>query len=103
MNSDGSDVQRISFGSGSYAAPSWSPRGDYIAFTKITRGDGGKTFNIGIMKACPQDDENSERIITSGYLVESPCWSLTDELLCLLKVGRRALKLREKTKFLQLI
>ncbi|MCZ6886690.1 MAG: Tol-Pal system beta propeller repeat protein TolB [Rickettsia endosymbiont of Ixodes persulcatus] len=76
MNSDGSDVQRISFGGGSYAAPSWSPRGDYIAFTKITRGgDGGKTFNIGIMKACPQDDENSERIITSGYLVESPCWS----------------------------
>ncbi|MFV0251012.1 MAG: Tol-Pal system beta propeller repeat protein TolB [Rickettsia aeschlimannii] len=75
MNSDGSDVQRISFGGGSYAAPSWSPRGDYIAFTKITRGDRGKTFNIGIMKACPQDDENSERIITSGYLVESPCWS----------------------------
>ena len=76
MNSDGSNVKRISFGGGSYAAPSWSPRGDYIAFTKITRGaDGSKTFNIGIMKAYPQDDENSERIITSGYLVESPCWS----------------------------
>ncbi|ADE29817.1 Tol-Pal system beta propeller repeat protein TolB [Rickettsia prowazekii] len=75
MNSDGSDVQRISFGVGSYASPSWSPRGDYIAFTKIIRQDGEKTFNIGIMKAYPQDHGNSERIITSGYLVDSPCWS----------------------------
>ena len=42
MNSDGSDVQRISFGGGSYTAPSWSPRGYYIAFTKIIRGVEGK-------------------------------------------------------------
>lgn len=75
MNSDGGNVERISFGGGSYAAPSWSPRGDYIAFTKIIRGAERKTFNIGVMKACSQEDENSERIITSGYLVESPCWS----------------------------
>ena len=75
MNSDGSDVQRISFGGGSYMAPSWSPRGDYIAFTKIIKGAEGKTFNIGVMKPYPQDDENSERVIASGYLVESPCWS----------------------------
>ncbi|ARD86273.1 translocation protein TolB [Rickettsia bellii] len=75
MNSDGSNVQRISFGGGSYMAPSWSPRGDYIAFTKIIRGSEGKTFNIGVMKQYPQDDENSERVIASGYLVESPCWS----------------------------
>ncbi|MFY9590287.1 Tol-Pal system beta propeller repeat protein TolB [Rickettsia endosymbiont of Halotydeus destructor] len=72
MNSDGTNVQRISFGGGSYAAPSWSPTGDYIAFTKITRGEG---FTIGIMKPYPNADENSERIITSGYLVEGPCWA----------------------------
>ncbi|WP_341787650.1 Tol-Pal system beta propeller repeat protein TolB [Rickettsia endosymbiont of Cantharis rufa] len=75
MSSDGGNVERISFGGGSYTAPSWSPRGDYIVFTKSIKGAEGKTFNIGIMKACSQEGENSERIITSGYLVESPCWS----------------------------
>lgn len=75
MNSDGSNPQRISFGGGSYTAPSWSPKGDHIAFTKIIRGPEGKTFNIGVMKPYPQDDENSERVIARGYLVESPCWS----------------------------
>ena len=35
MNADGSGVQRISFGSGKYGTPVWSPRGDLIAFTKI--------------------------------------------------------------------
>ena len=31
----GGGEQRISFGEGRYATPVWSPRGDYIAFTKI--------------------------------------------------------------------
>ncbi|ABV73738.1 hypothetical protein A1E_04055 [Rickettsia canadensis str. McKiel] len=99
MNSDGSNVKRISFGGGSYAAPSWSPRGDYIAFTKITRGeDGSKTFNIGIMKAYPQDDENSERIITSGYLVESPCWSPNGRVIMFAKGWPSRAKVPGKNK-----
>ncbi|XVN43566.1 MAG: Tol-Pal system beta propeller repeat protein TolB [Candidatus Rickettsia vulgarisii] len=72
MNSDGSNVQRISFGGGAYAAPCWSPRGDYIAFTKILPGKG---FTIGVIKTTNLDNENAERIITSGYLVEGPCWA----------------------------
>lgn len=70
MNSDGSDVKRISFGTGIYAAPAWSPKGDYIAFTKKTREEG---FTIGIMR--PDGEENRERILATGYLVEGPCWS----------------------------
>ena len=38
MNADGADVQRISFGEGRYGTPVWSPRGDLIAFTKISGG-----------------------------------------------------------------
>src|SRR5699024_471044 len=45
MNADGSDVHRISFGTGRYATPVWSPRGDYIAFTKMANGQ----FYIGVM------------------------------------------------------
>ncbi len=82
MNSDGSNVERISFGGGTYAAPSWSPRGDYIAFTKISKGEG---FTIGVMKALAHGEENSERIITSGYLVESPCWSANGRIIMFAK------------------
>ena len=38
MGSDGSDAHRISSGEGSYSTPVWSPRGDYIAFTKQLGG-----------------------------------------------------------------
>ena len=41
----GGGAQRISFGEGSYSTPVWSPRGDFIAFTK----QGGGQFSIGIM------------------------------------------------------
>ena len=34
-DSVGGGERRISFGDGRYATPVWSPRGDYIAFTKI--------------------------------------------------------------------
>ena len=37
--------KRISFGKGSYATPVWSPRGDTIAFTKLSGGE----FYIGVM------------------------------------------------------
>ena len=35
MSAGGGGEKRISFGDGRYATPVWSPRGDYIAFTKI--------------------------------------------------------------------
>ena len=67
MNKDGSDQQRISFGAGRYYTPVWSPRGDFIAFTKTYKG----TFYIGVMRT----DGSGERLLTQGYLVESPTWS----------------------------
>jgi TolB protein len=45
MGADGSNPRRISFGGAAYATPVWSPRGDFIAFTRI----GGGQFRIGIM------------------------------------------------------
>ena len=45
----------------------WSPRGDYIAFTKQAQGK----FAIGIMKP----DGSGERLLTEGYHNEGPTWS----------------------------
>ncbi|MCW9046213.1 MAG: Tol-Pal system beta propeller repeat protein TolB, partial [Alphaproteobacteria bacterium] len=67
MRSDGSGVKRISFGKGRYATPVWSPRGDLIAFTKFTGG----VFSIGVMRP----DGSGERILSNGFLVESPTWA----------------------------
>jgi len=61
------DGTRISFGEGAYSTPVWSPRGDYIAFTKQTESK----FAIGIMRA----DGSGERILTEGYHNEGPTWS----------------------------
>ncbi|HLJ63738.1 MAG TPA: Tol-Pal system beta propeller repeat protein TolB [Stellaceae bacterium] len=73
MNADGSDVKRISFGSGRYGTPVWSPRGDLIAFTKI---EGGQFF-IGVMRP----DGSGERILTQAFLVEAPTWSPNGRVL----------------------
>ena len=67
MNSDGSNVRRISFGDGRYAAPVWSPDGEWIAFTKISGGN----FSVGVMRTNGTD----ERILSSGFLVEGPSWA----------------------------
>ena len=67
MNVDGSDQHRISTAEGKYSQPIWSPRGDLIAFSKQV----GHQFYIGVIKP----DGSGERLITSGYLVEAPCWS----------------------------
>jgi TolB protein len=58
---------RISFGQGQYTTPVWSPRGDWIAFTKQS---GGK-FSIGVI----QPDGKGERLLTEAYLDEGPTWS----------------------------
>ena len=70
MDADGTNVRRLSYGNGRYATPVWSPRGDWIAFTKFGR-DG---FFIGIIR--PNDVNGStERMIAAGYLVEGPTWA----------------------------
>lgn len=67
MAADGSDPKRISFGTGRYGTPIWSPRGDSIAFTKLSGGQ----FHIGVMRT----DGSRERLLTRGFLDESPTWS----------------------------
>ena len=61
MNSDGTSKKRISFGTGRYNAPVWSPRGDKIAFVKSIKG--GK-FTIGVMNS----DGSGERQLTESYI-----------------------------------
>jgi TolB protein len=78
MPAAGGPAQRISFskddgGGGSYSTPVWSPRGDYIAFTK----QGGGLFSIGIMKP----DGSGERILTSGFHNEGPTFAPNGRVL----------------------
>ena len=61
------------FGDGTYSTPVWSPRGDYIAFTK----QGGGQFAIGIMKP----DGSGERILTSGFHNEGPTFAPNGRVL----------------------
>jgi TolB protein len=68
----GAPARRISFGSGRYATPVWSPRGDTIAFTKIGGG-----FQIGVMGI----DGKGERLLSDGFLVESPTWAPNGRVL----------------------
>ena len=80
MKPDGSDQRRISFGNGSYATPVWSPRGDYIAFTKI---EGGQ-FYIGIMRP----DGSGERLLAEGFRVEGPTWAPNGRVLMFFRQSR---------------
>ncbi|MEM1287058.1 MAG: Tol-Pal system beta propeller repeat protein TolB [Pseudomonadota bacterium] len=73
MGADGSNPQRISFGSGVYSTPVWSPRGDLVAFTKQ---QGGR-FLIGVMNA----DGSGERILTEGFHNEGPTWAPNGRVL----------------------
>ncbi|HEY1748107.1 MAG TPA: Tol-Pal system beta propeller repeat protein TolB [Xanthobacteraceae bacterium] len=68
MSASGGAAQRISFGGeGSYSTPVWSPRGDYIAFTRQAAGK----FAIGVMKP----DGSGERILTEGFHNEGPTFA----------------------------
>lgn len=73
MDSDGSNIQKISKDENSYLTPVWSPRGDYIAFTKMVDG----VFSIGIMRP----DGSNERILTSGFHNEGPTWAPNGRVL----------------------
>lgn len=80
MDKDGSNQQRISFGEGRYFEPAWSPRGDFIAFTRLYKG----TFYIGVMRP----DGSGERMLTQGYLVESPTWSPNGRVIMYSRGGK---------------
>jgi TolB protein len=73
MDAGGGNVQRISFGDGNYGTPVWSPRGDLIAFTKISGGQ----FSIGVMHT----DGSRERILSQSYLEEGPTWAPNGRVL----------------------
>ncbi|MEO0498260.1 MAG: Tol-Pal system protein TolB, partial [Pseudomonadota bacterium] len=79
---NGGAAKRISFGSGSYSTPVWSPRGDLIAFTKQS---GGK-FLIGVMRP----DGSRERILTEGFHNEGPTWAPNGRYLMFFRDGRGA-------------
>lgn len=67
MDSNGGNIQRISYGQGNYATPVWSPRGDLIAFTRMSGG----TFYIGVMRP----DGSGERMLAQSWLAEGPSWA----------------------------
>ena len=69
MGAGGGGARRISFGSGRYATPVWSPRGDLIAFTRFG-GESGN-FSIGVM----HPDGSGERILSEGFSVEGPTFA----------------------------
>jgi TolB protein len=73
MAATGGPAQRISFGDGRYSTPVWSPRGDYIAFTK----QGGGQFGIGVMRP----DGQGERLLTEGYHNEGPTFAPNGRVL----------------------
>ena len=77
---NGAPAKRISFGTGRYATPVWSPRGDLIAFTRINSG----TFSIGVMRP----DGSGERILTESFLVEGPTWAPNGRVLMYYRQGR---------------
>ena len=68
-------AKRISFGSGRYATPVWSPRGDLIAFTRFG-GEAGN-FSIGVM----HPDGSGERILSEGFSVEGPTFAPNGRVL----------------------
>jgi TolB protein len=79
MGADGSDQRRISFGGGRYASPTWSPRGDLIAFTRIAG-----SFNIGVMSP----SGGGARILTDGWQDEGPSWAPNGQFVMFSRLAR---------------
>ncbi len=72
MDASGAGQRRISQGSGRYATPEWSPRGDLIAYTRIA-GD----FRVGTMRP----DGTGERLLTNSWQDEAPTWAPNGRLI----------------------
>ena len=85
MSVSGGDPQRISFGSGRYTTPVWSPDGSLIAFTKQEGG----TFHIGVMRP----DGSGERLLTTSYLDEGPTWAPNSRTLLFSRDERKGARL----------
>jgi TolB protein len=73
MDADGSNERRLTFGGGRYAAPDWSPDGEWIAFTRL--GSDGR--RIGIVKS----DGRGEKILTTGPSDEGASWAASSREL----------------------
>ena len=58
----------------------WSPRGDYIAFTKQQGG----SFYIGVMRT----DGSGDRTIAQAFHVEGPTWAPNGRVLMFFKEDR---------------
>ncbi len=82
MDVGGGGARRISNSDGRYSTPVWSPRGDYIAFTKQLGG----RFLIGVMKP----DGSGERILTEGYHNEGPTWAPNGRVLMFFRESQGA-------------
>jgi TolB protein len=79
MDADGSNQKRISFGGGRYATPEWSPRGDLIAFTRVS-GD----FRIGTMTPTG----GNIRLLTNSWQDEAPTWAPNGRLIQFFRTAR---------------
>ena len=78
------DACRITFDNSGYSFtdPVWSPRGDWIAFSR----QGGGQFVIGVV----QKDGSGLRILTDGYQDESPTWSPNGRVIAFERTPSRA-------------
>ena len=80
MDADGSGQQRISFGGGAYASPTWNPRSDLIAFTRI----GGAGFRIGTMTS----SGGNIRLLTDAWQDEGPSWAPNGQFVMFNRIAR---------------
>jgi TolB protein len=67
MNADGGDARRLTTSGNYNANPRWSPKGDKIAYTRMTNGG----FNIFTIAP----DGTSDTQITTEGNNENPSWS----------------------------
>src|SRR4029079_1089483 len=79
MNADGTGQRRISFGGAWYAAPQWSPDGEWITFTR--RGQEGR--RIGIIKP----DGTGERVLTTGPGDDGASWAASSREILFQRTG----------------
>ncbi len=71
MNADGSGQRRRTHLPGD-GSPAWSPRGDLIAFVRLTRGKDVDSYEIFVMNI---DGSGVRRLTRNGVLDTSPTWS----------------------------